>query len=180
MQATAKLKYLRISPRKVRLVADLIRGKKVEQAQKILQFSMQKSAVSILKVLNSAVANAKTNLQLEPGDLLISEILVNGGPMLKRWRPRSRGQAYPIQKKSSHIKITVREISGTKTGKIRQDKKTTKAESAETAGVAEQEKTAKTQTAKPKLEEDTSRRFRKARQTKERRGIKKMFKRTAF
>lgn len=110
MLVIAKLRYLRIAPRKVRLVADLIRGKLVEKAQTILGFTVKKAALPLFKLLKSAIANAKTNFQLEEKNLYISKILVDEGPKYKRWMPRSRGQASAIQKKTSHITIVLDEI----------------------------------------------------------------------
>ena len=121
MAVTAKLRYLRIAPRKVRLMADLIKGKKVQDAQNILNFTVRKSAQPLLKLLNSAVASASHNFQMEPTNLYISKVLVNEGPKLKRWRPRARGQAFEIQKKTSHITIVLDEIE-------KRAKKTKKAE----------------------------------------------------
>ncbi len=109
MSVTAKLSYLRIAPRKVRLVADLIRGKTVEEAQIVLNFTIKKAAQPLLKLLKSAIANAK-NLNLEEKNLYISKITVDEGPKYKRWMPRARGQAYQIQKKTSHVKIILDEI----------------------------------------------------------------------
>lgn len=111
MPVTAKLRYLRIAPRKVRLVADLIRGKSVEEAQTILNFIQKKPASVLAKLLKSAIANAKNNFQLKPENLYISKITVDEGPKLKRWMPRARGQAYEIQKKTSHITIWLNEIN---------------------------------------------------------------------
>ncbi len=110
MLNSAKLKYLRIAPRKVRLVGDSIKGKKTEEAKDILRFTLKKGADPFLKLLNSAVANAQVNFQADPSNLYISEILVDEGPKYKRWRPRARGQAYPIQKKTSHITIFLSEL----------------------------------------------------------------------
>ncbi len=112
MSVEAKLRYSRISPRKVRLVADLIRGLQVDEAEKILQFTVKKSAEPILKVLKSAVANAEHNFNLKKTNLHILEIKVDGGPIIKRYRPRARGVAFPIQKRTSHITITVGEKGG--------------------------------------------------------------------
>ena len=110
MEVTAKLRYLRIAPRKVRLVADLVRGKSVEEATHILNFTRKRAAKPLLKLLNSAVANASHNFQLKKENLYISKILVNEGPKLKRWRPRARGVTYEIQKKTSHITLVLTEI----------------------------------------------------------------------
>jgi large subunit ribosomal protein L22 len=106
---SAKLRYLRIAPRKVRLVADLIRGKSVSEAETILNSLSKKSALPLSKLLKSAIANAKNNFQLNPTKLYISKITVDEGPKLKRWRPRARGQAYEIQKKTSHITLVLEE-----------------------------------------------------------------------
>jgi len=110
MQVTAKLNYLRTAPRKVRMVADMIRGKDVTAAQTLLRFSLKKSNKPIEKLLNSAVANAKNDFDLQAKDLKIAKITVDEGPKLKRWRPRSRGRAMPIQKKTSHITIVLEPI----------------------------------------------------------------------
>ena len=99
MDITAKLKYLHIAPRKVRLMVDLIRGKSVEQAQRILNFTPNRSSEPLLKLLKSSIANAKDNLQLEEDNLYISKIFVDEGPKLKRWHAQSRGRAAEIQKK---------------------------------------------------------------------------------
>lgn len=110
MEIVSKLKYLRIAPRKVRLVANLIRGKKATEAQTILSFTIKKAAPRLLKLLNTAIADAKNNFQLDQSNLYISKITVDEGPKHKRWRARSRGIAAPIQKKTSHITIVLSEI----------------------------------------------------------------------
>lgn len=115
MISNAKLRYLRISPRKVRMVANLIRGKKVEEAQVILNFARKKATPAILKLLEQAIANAKDKqADIKEGDLYISEIFVDEGPSYKRTLPRSRGKADIIQKRSSHITITIDNISNKK------------------------------------------------------------------
>jgi len=110
MPVVAKLRNLRIAPRKVRLVSDLIRGKSIENAQSILSFTTQKSAPVLLKLLKQAIANARNNLKLDETNLYISKITVDEGPKLKRWMPRARGVTYPIQKKTSHVLIVLDEI----------------------------------------------------------------------
>lgn len=105
MSVKAKLKYLREAPRKVRLVADMVRGKKVKEARIILNFTTNKAARIIGKLLNQAASSAKNNFQLDEEDLFISKITIDGGPILKRFRPRARGSAYAIQKKTSHITL---------------------------------------------------------------------------
>ncbi len=112
MSVEAKLRYSRISPRKVRLVANLIRGERVDDAEKILRFTVKKPITPLLKLLRSAVANAEHNYSLKKEDLYISEIRVDGGPIIKRFRPRARGSASPIQKKTSHILIVLKEKGG--------------------------------------------------------------------
>ena len=114
MQVIAKLRNLRIAPRKVRLVVDLIRGKKLVEAQAILNFAIKKAALPLAKLLKQAEANAKNNFQLDPLNLFISKITVDEGRKLKRWRPRARGQAYEIQRKTSHITLVLDEIKKTK------------------------------------------------------------------
>jgi large subunit ribosomal protein L22 len=110
MEVKAKLKNLRIAPRKVRLVADLIRGKKVTEAERILNFTVKRAAKPILKLLNSAIANAKHNFGLEKEKLYIKKILVDEGQKFKKIFPRARGRADIIQKKSSHVTIVLDEI----------------------------------------------------------------------
>ena len=125
MPVISKLKYLRIAPRKVRLVADLIRRKKVEQAQTILDFTTKGATKPLAKLLKTAIADARHNFQLEPSNLYISKITVDEGPKFKRWKARSRGIAAPIQKKTSHITLVLSEISseGKKVKKIKKVKK---------------------------------------------------------
>jgi len=114
MEIKAKLSYLRISPRKVRLVTDLVRGLKVTDAQNQLRFSVKRGALPVLKLLNSAIANAKHNFGIDLDSLYIEKIIVNTAPMLKRWKARSRGMANPIKKRSSHIELTLKDAEGTK------------------------------------------------------------------
>lgn len=109
MQTKAVAKYVRISPRKVRQVADLIRGKKVSDAFAILQFTPKGSTEPVTKVLKSAVANAEHNLELDADDLFVTEIHVDQGPSLKRIKPRAMGRADMIRKRTSHITVVVGE-----------------------------------------------------------------------
>lgn len=111
MQSTSTLRYLRIAPRKVRLVADLIKGKNVAEAKAILKYATKGAAEPLQKTLQSAIAGATHNLQLQEGNLYVSKVTVSEGPKLKRYRPRARGRAYPIQKKTSHITVIVDEIA---------------------------------------------------------------------
>ena len=110
MKVDAKLNYLRISPRKVRLVADLVRGRRVSEAEGRLQFADKKATKPVGKLLKSAVSNAEHNFDLKKENLYISEIKVDEGPTLKRWRPRARGATNQIQKKTSHVTIVLEEI----------------------------------------------------------------------
>ncbi len=105
MAVIAKLNNLRISPRKVRLVADMVRGKKANNAQSVLNFCIKKGALPIKKLLDSAVANAKNNFQMEEKDLFIALLKVDEGRTLKRWRARARGRACRIEKKTSNITL---------------------------------------------------------------------------
>jgi large subunit ribosomal protein L22 len=93
------------------LVADLIRGKKAGEARSVLSFTVNKSARPALKLLNSAIASAKHNFHLDESNLFVSKITVDEGPKLKRWHPMSRGRAYPIEKRTSHITLVLSEIS---------------------------------------------------------------------
>lgn len=110
MELKVKLSNLRTAPRKSRQVVDLVRGKKVLEAQSILLFTTNKSARHVLKLLNSAIASAKHDLHLDESNLYISSIAVDEGPKLKRWHPMSRGRAFPIIKRSSHIALTIKEL----------------------------------------------------------------------
>ena len=105
MVSKARLRYLRIAPRKVRLVADLIRGKNVEDALSILQFTTKKSSVPLAKLLQSAVANADQKGGVDVDSLFVKTITVDGGPTIKRFRPRAMGRATPILKRTSHVLI---------------------------------------------------------------------------
>lgn len=109
VRQTAALNYLRVAPRKVRAVADLIRGLSVGEAEAQLMLSPRRPAQPLLKLLRSAVANAKNNKQLPSDRLMIEEIRVDQGPMLKRFMPRARGSASMIQKKMSHITLVLAE-----------------------------------------------------------------------
>ena len=107
--ARATAKIVRVAPRKVRLVLDQVRGKSVAEAFAILQFLPNHSSEDVYKVLNSAVANAENNFSLDREDLVVAEAFANEGPTLKRFRPRAKGSASPINKRTSHITIVVNE-----------------------------------------------------------------------
>jgi len=109
MEAKAVAKYIRISPQKVRLVADLVRGKRVQEAEKILNFTRKYAAGPIGKALKSALANAKQNPNIDDKILCVKSIFVDQGPSLKRWRARAQGRAAAIKKRMSHITIILDE-----------------------------------------------------------------------
>ncbi|WP_446009865.1 50S ribosomal protein L22 [Candidatus Electrothrix sp.] len=109
METKAVAKYIRISPQKARLVADVVRGKDVDTALTTLRFMPKKAARIISKVLGSAVANAEQAETIDVDTLYIKEIQINGGPMLKRFRPRAMGRATRILKRTSHITVVVDE-----------------------------------------------------------------------
>ena len=107
MEASAKLKFVRLSPQKARLVADQIRGLPVERAVELLGFSNKKAAGVIKKVLESAIANAEHNEGADVDELKVSTVCIDQGPTYKRWKPRARGRANQILKPTSHISLTV-------------------------------------------------------------------------
>lgn len=107
--AKATARTVRIAPRKVRLVVDLIRGKQIGEAISILKFTPRGAAPVVEKVLMSAIANAEHNYDLDLENLFVSEAYVNEGPTMKRYRPRAQGSASPINKRTSHITIVVSE-----------------------------------------------------------------------
>jgi large subunit ribosomal protein L22 len=109
MRAEATLKYARISAQKARLVADLIRGQRVEQALNTLSFSTKKGAALVKKVLESAIANAEHNEGADVDELKVASVQVNEGPTMKRIMPRAKGRANRIMKRTSHITLTVSE-----------------------------------------------------------------------
>ena len=109
LEAKAVLKYARISSRKVKIVADLIRGKKVDEALAIVKFTPKASSEIIEKLLKSAIANAENNHGMNRGNLIVSEIYANQGPTLKRIRPAAKGSAVRIRKRTCHITIVVKE-----------------------------------------------------------------------
>lgn len=127
----AKLSNLRIAPRKLRLIVDLIRGKSAMEAERILNFAVKRGVKDILKLLKSAVSSARHDFQIEESNLYITKVTVDEGPKLKRWMPRARGSASEIQKKTSHITIILDEIepsSAKATARKEEVKKETKVE----------------------------------------------------
>lgn len=111
-KAEATLKYARISSRKVKIVADLIRGKKIDEALAIVKYVPKASSEIIEKLLKSAIANAENNHDMKHENLYISEIYANQGPTLKRIRPAAKGSAVRIRKRTSHITIVLKEKEG--------------------------------------------------------------------
>jgi len=109
MELRAAAKYIRMSPRKVRIVADNITGQPVEKAINQLTFTPKKAARILLKVLNSALANAEQNADIDVDTLYVKKVCVDQGPTMKRWRARAQGRAYRIYKRSSHVMIVLDE-----------------------------------------------------------------------
>lgn len=175
MSITVKLNYLRISPRKVRLVADLIRGKTVSQANDILEFTRKKTVQPFKKLLRSGIATAQNDFQKDSANLYISKITVDEGPTLKRYRFRAQGRVYSIMKRVSHISLSLDEIKPTKTTKAIKETKVKKALKAlkETKEVKEEKKARKIKFEKP-------RRRIKMPKPKIKETAKKMFRRKAF
>ena len=112
MEVRAIVKNTRVSPRKVRLLVDMVRGKKVDEALTMLRFAATPTARVVAKVIKSAAANAENNFQMSPPDLEIVGIFADEARTLKRYRPRSRGRVSPILKRSSHITVIVAEREG--------------------------------------------------------------------
>ena len=109
MEAKAIAKYVRMSPIKLQPVVRLIRGKDLEEALNILKFTPGRGAELIEKVVKSAAANAENNHSMNPDNLFVAEVYAHKGPTMKRWRAGSKGRAFPILKRSSHIGVTLRE-----------------------------------------------------------------------
>ncbi|NLB37363.1 MAG: 50S ribosomal protein L22 [Clostridiales bacterium] len=109
MQATAKATYVRISPRKVQIVLDLIRNQPADKAMAILKYTPKAACEPLIKVLKSAMANAETNHNMDVSRLYVAECSVCQGPTLKRMRPRAQGRAFRINKKTSHITLVLKQ-----------------------------------------------------------------------
>ena len=110
MEAKAKATYVRISPRKVQIVLDLIRNQPADKAMAILKFTHKAACEPVSKVLKSAIANAENNNGMDRSKLFIEECYASNGPIMKRVQPRAQGRAYRINKRTSHITITVKEL----------------------------------------------------------------------
>jgi large subunit ribosomal protein L22 len=107
MEVRAVEKYIRISPKKARLVADMVRGQNAKKSLTLLKFVPKKAARIIYKALNSAVANAENNFNMDGNALVVTKISIDAGPSLKRFRPRARGMAAHLKKRTSHITVVV-------------------------------------------------------------------------
>ena len=151
MEVKATAKFIRMSPRKVRLVIDVVRGLKLAEAQSQLKFMNKAAAVPVLKLINSAAANAEHNFNLKAEDLVVKTIMADGGPTIKRWKPRAHGRAFPIRKRTSHIQVV---LSDGKEEKVKKEEKpvekkaTKKVEKKETKKPAAKKPTAKKAPAK--------------------------------
>ena len=109
MEAKAYLRYVRISPRKVQIVCDLIRGKDIEMATAILQHTPKAASEYLIKLVKSAAANAENNHNMDKNNLYVAECFVTPGPTLKRVMPRAQGRAFRILKRTSHITVVLKE-----------------------------------------------------------------------
>jgi large subunit ribosomal protein L22 len=109
MEARCEVRHIRISPTKVGIVADIVRGKPVKEALAMLRFTQKRAGVVIEKAIRSAIANAENNHEMDRDALYVSEIFVGPGPTLKRYHPRQRGQAFPILKRTAHLTVVLKE-----------------------------------------------------------------------
>ena len=123
MQATAILKFIRLSPQKGRLIADQIRGLPVERALEILQFSTRKAAAPVKKVLESAIANAEHNEGADVDELKVQAVQIDEGPTLKRFQARAKGRGARILKRTSHITVTVGDVRKSRKGAAKREGK---------------------------------------------------------
>ncbi len=123
MDVKASARYIHQSPRKIRLVIDTIRGKRVASALEQLQFVNKAAALPVLKLLRSAVANAEHNFQLKPEALYVKSIVADGGPVLHRFRARAFGRAAPIRKRSAHISVVLSDVPTKKKVKEKKEKR---------------------------------------------------------
>ena len=112
MEARAIARFVRVTPQKARRVVDQIRGMEAAEAQTLLKFAPQAASEPIGKVLDSAIANATNNLNLDPTTLVVAQAFVDEGPTMKRFRPRAQGRAYRIRKRTSHITVVVESRAG--------------------------------------------------------------------
>lgn len=122
MNVRAKAKFVGTSPRKISLVAALIRGKKVDEARTVLNNTQKRATDPVGKVLNSAIANAENNFNLSSKNLVVESVLVGPGPTLKRFRPRAQGRANSIFKRTSHITVVLKDSSKAKATDVKAKK----------------------------------------------------------
>jgi len=172
MEIKAQLNYLRIAPRKVRSVVDLMRGKEIKEAEYQLKFLPRIGSMAILKLLKSAVSNAKNNFHLEKENLYIKNIRVNEGVPYRRQIPMSRGRAYPIMKRTSCVILTL----DVKEGVTIEKKKSTIGRQIQTKSVAEEKKEIKT-ISKPVIRKPARTILRKAKSPN---WVKKIFRRKSM
>lgn len=111
MEAKAIARYVRIAPRKMQLVADLVRGKNADEALAILKYTPKRGAKVMEKLLTSAIANAENNYEMNRDELYVAQVYANQGPTMKRFRPRAQGRAFTIRKHTSHVGIVLKERS---------------------------------------------------------------------
>jgi len=176
MPVIAKLRNLNIAPRKVRMVADLIRREKAKEALVILRFAIKRSAEPIEKLLRSAISNAKHNFNLtDESNLYIAKITVDEGRKMKRWEPRARGSASEIQKKTSHITLILDEIEKIGKKAAKQAEKMVKPESAVDIAEPTIKTSEEVKEIKPKFKSPV-----KERKPKITSGIRKIFRRNVF
>ena len=150
MQAKAKVRTGRIAPRKVRMVLDLVRGKEVQEALAILQLTNKRTSPVVEKLIKSAVANAEHNYDMDIDSLFVSEIYADEGPTLKRFRPRAKGSASRINKRTSHITVVLEEFDY-----VEEDEAEAPVETTEEEAVEETEE-ANNQPADAEVEEETA------------------------
>ncbi|MDO8626227.1 MAG: 50S ribosomal protein L22 [Candidatus Magasanikbacteria bacterium] len=123
ISVTAKLRYYRMGPRKMRLLADVIRGRDVARAESALSVLNKKGSPVLIKLLRSAVANAKNNHNLDTNLLRVASLTVDGGPSLKRWLPRAHGRATPIRERTCHVTLTLAPFEKKTKVKVKKDNK---------------------------------------------------------
>ena len=152
---TAELKNHRQSPRKVRLVVDAVRGKRVSDAILTLNFMPKKAALPVRKLIESAAANADHNFNMKGSDLFIKEITVNGGSILKRWRARARGRASSIHKHTCHIRVVLASKDAVETAKSAAKKSAAAEKAGKTAGADKSAVAEKTSTSTKKSKSTT-------------------------
>jgi len=142
MEIKATIKHLRISPKKVRLLANLVRGKEVKNALDQLKFSAKGASLPVAKLIKSAIANAEHNFELDKNNLFVKEIKVDEGGMLKRWMPKAHGRATPLRKRISHVSLTLGEIKdgGIKVGRKQKADAPISLEELAKSGAAKEEK----------------------------------------